>query len=378
VAHRTWVEINANSLAGNIDALRGLLKPGTRFCAVVKANAYGHGLREAALIAGRCGVDAFAVDAIDDAILLRELFPSALVLTLGYVLSEGIPEAVRRGIDLTVYDADTVARVEQAAASFAKTANVHVKIETGTSRQGVLPEHLNELLDAIRRSPHVALNGVSTHFANIEDAENASYAQHQFGRFLEAKRRIHEAGFAPEHVHCACSAAMILYPETRGTLVRAGISMYGLWSSPITEDAARRAAIKLSLTPVLSWKTRVAQVKSLPSGTPVGYGLTEVLQRNSRIAVVPVGYWDGYPRGLSSIGEVLIGSTRCKVLGRICMNMMMVDVSEVPRIAPEDEVVLIGKQGEAEVTAAELASRAQTIHYELVTRINTALPRLVV
>ncbi len=376
--YRTWVEISDRALQQNVQSLRSLLNPGTRFCAVVKANAYGHGLEQVARIASRAGVDAFGVDTIEDARFLRGLFPSALLIVLGYTLDERLSDALDVDAELTVYDPDTIVRLEELAAARAKTAHVHLKIETGTARQGVFIDDLEDILDLLRRCPHVELTGLSTHFANVEEAEDPAFANVQFHRFLDAQKRVSEAGFAPAHVHCACSAALILYPDTQGTLVRAGISLYGLWSSEEAELVARRHGIKAELTPALAWKSRIAQVKSYPVGSSIGYNRTEVLRRNSRVAVVPVGYFDGYDRKLSSAAEVLVGGYRCKVLGRVCMNMMMVDVSDVPKIEREQEVVLIGRMGRHEISANELAKKVGTINYEIVTRINPSLPRLVV
>ena len=222
------------------------------------------------------------------------------------------------------------------------------------------------------------LEGISTHFSNIEDSENPEFAAQQFALFQQGAALLASHGLTPAWRHCACSAAIILYPQTHQTLVRAGISMYGLWSSELVERTARRLNLHLDLEPVLTWKTRVAQVKSIPMGTPIGYGLTEVMKRSGRIAILPVGYWDGYRRTLSSVGEVLIAGERCKVMGRVCMNMMMVDVSSVPSIEKEDEVILLGTDGRHRISADDIAQKTGTISYEVVTQINPTLPRLIV
>ncbi len=376
--HKTWVEIDERALVKNIESLRGLLEGSARFCAVLKANAYGHGFLEVARIAGRAGVDAFAVDNIDEALILRSEFPSALIILLGYTMRERYQDVIASNIHITVYDRESIVGLELIAAERAKTAFIHLKIETGTSRQGVLADTLYDILGDIGQAAHVALAGVSTHFANIEDTTDTQFANQQFAVFQQCVSAIRQAGFQPEWIHCACSAAIILYPDTHQTLVRSGISMYGLWSSDTTEQTSRRHNVALELEPVLTWKTRVVQVKYLPAGTPIGYGLTEILRKNSRVAVLSVGYWDGYDRGWSSVGEVLVSGTRCKVLGRVCMNMMMIDVSAVPQVDVEQEVILLGRSGRFTVTADEMAKRIGTINYEIVTRINPLLPRIVV
>lgn len=375
--HRTWIELNERALASNIVALKRLSST-ARFCAVVKANGYGHGMKEISQIAARNGVDAFGVDSIDEALFLRGMLPSALILTLGYTPRDRFPEALAGNIDLTVYDAESIKALESEASRRAGSANIHLKLETGTARQGVQSELLSDILKMIASCPHVKIVGLSTHFATIEDTMDTRFATQQMRKFHEMEAQVRSAGFSPTWIHCACSAAIILYPDIHGTLVRGGIAMYGIWPSVDVELAARKNVIKCDLSPVLSWKSRIAQVKSFPTGTPVGYCLTEILKRPSRIAVVPVGYYDGYDRGLSSTGEALVNGHRCKVIGRVCMNMMMVDVSEVPNVCVEQEVVLLGRSGRHAITVEELAQKTGTIPYEILARINPLLPRILV
>lgn len=376
-SHRTWIEIDQRALASNIASLRGALAEGARLCAVIKANAYGHGQKEVAQICSRHGVDVFAVDSLDDALNLRASFPSATLIVLGYVLRERLEEAVRAQIDLTVYDKETIRALESIGAASARTVDVHLKIETGTHRQGVMPDEMADILDLLGGTAHVQVVGVSTHFANAEDTTDTRYATTQLTRFQEAVDVLRAAGHDPKWIHCACSAAAILYPETHNSLVRTGIALYGIWPSSQTQLTAIKHMVKCDLTPVLTWKTRIAQVKMLPAGVAVGYGLSETTRRPTRLAVLPVGYFDGYDRGLSNIGEVLIAGARCKIMGRVCMNMMMVDVSSVPHAAAEQEVVLIGMSGRHRITADELAAKTGTIAYEILARINPLLPRLV-
>jgi len=376
-AHRTWVEINSHALATNVTSLKALLSPSARFCAVVKANAYGHGLKEVTTILTREGVDAFAVDHIDDALLLREWYPTALILVLGYTMFDRFEEALRQDIQILLYDKEGIEQAQRVGAECARPFSVHLKVETGTYRQGILMEDLPDIIRLIQRSSMIRVGGVSTHFANIEDSQNPEFATRQFMHFQQCLTLFGEGGVQPTFAHCACSAAIILYPQTHLSLVRAGISLYGLWSSELVQTTVRNQGFTCDLRPVLSWKTRIAQVKPISMGTPIGYGLSETMKRSGRIAVLPVGYWDGYSRLLSSVGEVLIKGTRCKILGRICMNMMMVDVSEVSSAKKEDEVTLLGIDGHQRISAEDLAQKSQTIHYEVVTKINPHLPRVV-
>lgn len=376
--YRTWVEISEQALVHNIQSLRSLTGSEAIFCAIIKANAYGHGFREIARIVRRNGVDAFGVDTIDEALELRELFPTSMILVLGHVLSERLAEAFRERIDITLSDLDVLKEAESIAGKSAQEARIHLKIETGNSRRGAHEDEIPEMLNFFRNAKHVKLVGISTHFANIEDVSDPEFATLQFSRFEKAKNYITSQNLFPQYVHCACSAAIILYPETHGTLVRGGIAMYGLWPSSSVREALKRQLPSFELQPVLSWKTRIVQVKTFASGTSIGYGRTEILKKQSRVAVLPVGYWDGYDRRLSSIGEVLIGGNRCKVLGRVCMNMTMVDVSAVPNVHTNQEVILLGRDQRQIMSADMLAEKMSTISYEVVTRIQAALPRLIV
>ena len=215
--------------------------------------------------------------------------------------------------------------------------------------------------------------GASTHYANIEDTTDASYAKSQLRRFEEEITLLHREGIDPPFLHTACSAAAILFPKTHFNLARIGISMYGLWPSKETQKEGG-----IVLTPALAWKTIIAQIKTVPKGASVSYGLTERTTRASTLAILPIGYWDGYDRGLSSIGHVLIRGHICKIIGRVCMNMCVVDVTDLPHVHVEDEVVLLGRQGAEEISAQDIASKLGTIHYEVVTRINPTVTRKVV
>ena len=217
--------------------------------------------------------------------------------------------------------------------------------------------------------------GLSTHFANLEDRINHKYALYQLRLFKKAYRLLEENGHAPHYRHCANTAAAILLPEAHFNFVRVGIGAYGLWPSEKTLRAAEHAGIEISLTPALTWKTIVAQVKEVDRGSLIGYGCTYEMPHDGRIAVLPVGYYDGFVRMLSNKGHVLIRGKRAPVIGRVCMNMIMVDITQIPEVKLEDEVVLIGKQGKEQITAEEMADLSQTINYEVTTRINEMISR---
>jgi alanine racemase len=217
---------------------------------------------------------------------------------------------------------------------------------------------------------------VSTHFANIEDTTDHTYAMMQLETYKQAVNLIEQAGFDNFIKHTACSAAAVLFDQTHFDMIRLGISMYGMWSSTETQVSAKQQGIKIDLKPALTWKTRVAHIKTLSAGTSISYGCTEKVEQETKVAVLPIGYWDGFDRGLSSIGEVLINGKRCRVLGRVCMNMIVVNVNHVENINLEDEVVLIGEQGDEKITASEIARKLGTINYEVTTRINPVINRI--
>lgn len=375
--HKTWVEISKKSLQNNISQFQKLIGSKVKLMAVVKANAYGHGLIEVAKIVTRSGADWLGVDSVDEAIEIRKAGINAPILIMGYTLLSRLNDVVKYDFRQVVYNRKTI-EVLSKRAKKNKKIFIHLKVETGTSRQGLEKEELLELAKFIKKYSQLEIEGIYTHYANIEDTTDHSYAQSQLKRFKEAVNLLKKNNIKIPIKHTACSAAVILFPETYFDMVRLGISTYGLWPSKETFVSAKEKKRKIKLEPVLTWKTKIAQIKQVKAGASVSYGLTERVSQDSKIAVLPIGYWDGYDRRLSGIGNVLIKGKRCKVLGRVCMNMIIVDVSHVPNVGLEDEVVLLGKQGGDEITADELAQKIGTINYEVVTRINPLIPRIVV
>lgn len=369
-----WVELDADAPGRNLGELRRAAGGTPLVCAVVKSNAYGHGLAEmAGLIPA---ADWLGVNSIDEGIALRRLGETRPVLVLGHVPLGRLPEALADDLRLTVYNFETLDAL-RSCASGRTPARLHLKVETGTGRQGIHPDRAGEFASRARSTPGVELEGLSTHFANIEDTLNHSYAESQlevFGRVLESF-----GAERPRVVHTACTAAAILFPETSFDMIRAGIGLYGLWPSRETFLSAGLSGRPVPrLGPVLSWKTRIAQLKEMPSGSYIGYGCSYRTTRPSRIAVLPVGYYDGYDRALGNAAHVLVRGRRAPVVGRVCMNLCMADVTDVPGVSLEDEVVLLGRDGDETVTAETMAAWAGTINYEIVARINPLLPRRIV
>jgi alanine racemase len=370
---KTWIEIDGAALSRNFRSLSRLAKP-AKTMAVIKANAYGHGLLEAATVLDKAGAGWFGVDHVDEALRLRKAGFKQPILVLGYTPLDRLAEAVKRDISLVAYNLDTFRALAKLKG---KKARVHVPVETGLTRQGIGEGELDLVLAClVQNRDRIVLEGVHTHFANIEDTKSRAYADHQLSEYKKAIEKFEAYKLYPKFKHTASTAASILYSDTHFDLARTGIGLYGLWPS---EDTRGRAQHRVKLEPVLTWKTMVAQVKNVKRGTPVSYGLTERVRRDSKVAVLPIGYADGFDRVANSKrGHVLIGGKRCKVLGRVCMNMTMVDVTDVANVKAEDEVVLIGKQGKERITAEELATLGKTINYEIVTRINWDVSRIVI
>ncbi len=367
----TWVEISREALASNIKTFRKLVGKDIQLAPAVKANAYGHGLVKTSKVLLKAGADFLCVNALYEAEALRKAGIKAPILLIGYTALDDLKKAVSLKCDLTVYNLETI----RALGKLGKPANLHLKIETGNHRQGIKLEDLPKVLAEFRKHKNLRIEGLSTHFANLEDRINHKYALYQLKEFKKAYRMLEEDGHAPRYRHCANTAAAILLPEAHFNFVRVGIGSYGLWPSEKTLRAAEHAGIDIELSPALSWKTVVAQVKEVERGALIGYGCTYEMSQKGRIAVLPVGYYDGYVRLLSSKGHVLIRGKKAPVIGRVCMNMIMVDISKIPEAKLEDEVVLIGSQGKERVSAEDLASLSSTINYEVTTRINERIPR---
>lgn len=376
---KSWIEISKSALLSNYRLYKDFVSPDAFVMPVVKANAYGHGLIETAktLWQNDPEMSWFAVDRLEEALALRRAGWEKSILVLGYVPHEGIETAMRESISFVLFHERMLETIQSISQTL--PAKIHLPIETGLHREGIEIEDLPRILKTIASMPSAKLEGVQMHFANIEDTTGREYADIQLANYQRAFEIIKEYKFDSFVKHGAASAAAILYSDTHFDLIRLGVALYGLWPSDETRSRTLEKNPKAELKPVLEWKTIVAQVKSVRAGEPVSYGLTERVQKDSKIAVIPVGYSDGFDRtSLSSRGEVLIGGRRCKIIGRVCMNMCMADITEVADVREEDEVVIIGKQGNDNIVADEIAEKGETINYEIVSRINPMIPRTLV
>ena len=358
--------IDLEALRENVRLLRSTLPEKTKLMAVVKADAYGHGIAKVARAALEAGASALAVARTDEGAALRQAGVTAPVLVLGASSDEEIAEGVRNELTLTVCTPEMVDTLESCAKESGLTGLMHLKIDTGMGRIGVrTEEEIRAILARLQVSPHVRLTGAFTHFADA-DGSDMAYTRMQFERFQQLLTLL------PDGIvrHCANSAAVFDYPLSHLDMVRAGIVIYGLYPSAALRNRPQ-------LTPVLALKSVVSHVKEVKPGATISYGRKFTAGQAMKVATIPVGYADGYPRILSAQGaQVLIGGKRCPILGRICMDQLMADVSALPEVKVGDVVTLIGRDGAEEITADELAALEGSINYEVVCGLSKRVPRV--
>jgi len=372
---RTWIEIDQQALKNNYSIFRRLIGPKCLLMVIVKSNAYGHSLIDFSRAAENLGVDWFGVDSIVEAESLRNAGLKKSILVLGHTLQNRMGNAVKNNISLTIADFTALKNLKTINKSGGKL-KIHLKVDTGMHRQGFFVSEIPAVIKILKsENLPVMLEGVYTHFSSAKNPAFPSTTFHQIEEFKKAVDLLESAGFKVPVKHAAATSGTIIFPQSHFNLVRIGIGFYGLWPSKEIKEAFKR---KIKLEPVLSWKTIVGQIKNLPKGSKIGYDLTEALDRFSKVAVLPVGYWHGFPRSLSSIGKVLINGNEAKVLGRVSMDMVSVDVTDVKNVKVGDEAVLIGKSEKLEISADDLAYLSDTINYEIVTRLNPLIKRTVV
>lgn len=368
---RTWIEIDRAALKHNVGIFRSLIKKETKLCAVLKSNAYGHSLIDFAKEVEKIGVDMIAVDSITEALALRRDGIKVSIFVLGFTLPEMLSAAIENDIAVTVSHIDHFNRISELVRD--KALSVHVKVDTGMHRQGFLLDEIDTVIELLKKNKEkINVSGLFTHFASAKNPAFPEYTKKQIAEFEIWKKAFFDAGFSPV-AHASATAGTLLFTEAHYDMVRIGIGLYGLWPSSETKSAMES---KCGLKPVLSWKTIVSEVKKLKTGDKVGYDCTEVLWRDSVVGVLPIGYWHGYPRALSSIGHVLVKGVKARVLGRVSMDMITVDLTDVPDVSIGEVVTLIGKDNEGEITAPWLSGLIDASHYELITRINPLIKRL--
>jgi len=372
VKELTWVEVSKEALRHNIGEFRKIVGKDVILCPCVKANAYGHGLIETGKVFLESGADWLAVNSLYEAVSLREAKVSSPIYVLGYVPLADLAMVCELDLRIVVYDKETVEELGK----IGKPVKIHLKIETGNNRQGILMDDLLDFAGFVSEFSNIEIEGVATHFANVEDTTDHSYAEKQLEKFNTAIERLEDAGFKIKLKHCANSAATILFRETHFNMVRPGIAAYGMWPSKETYISyLKDGGEGFKLMPAFTWKTRIAQIKTVAAGEYIGYGCTYKTGSEARLAILPIGYYDGYDRCVHG-AYVLIRGKRAYVRGRVCMNIIMVDVSDIDGVELEDEVVLIGRDGEEFISAEDFGNFAGTINYEVTTRVNDRIKRI--
>jgi alanine racemase len=377
----TRAEVDLGALAHNYGELRRLTAGSAGTMAVVKADGYGHGATQVARVALECGAKFLAVARFDEALRLRRDGIGAPILLFGYCMPAYAAYMAQNDIRAAVNSLGAAQRLSSAAEQAGITVKVHVKIDTGMGRLGVLADAL--ALDAsaarasntarnvlsIRSLPGIDVEGIFTHFANA-DTKDKTHARWQFAQFCDLLDNLQQQGFQVPYRHAANSAATIELPETHLDLVRPGIAQYGLWPSAEVDKRL------IDLKPVMTIKSTVIQVKAVGPDFAVSYGSTYRTPGPSRIATVPIGYADGFDRLLSSTGHMLVKGERAPILGRVCMDLTMIDVRHIPDVALEDEVVVLGRQGDEEISADEIAAHVGTINYEIVSSLTSRVAKI--
>jgi alanine racemase len=369
---RTWIELDRAAIKHNLGQFRSLLDKKTKLCAVVKSNAYGHSLVDFSKEMEKNGADYLAVDSVVEGVRLREQGVKLPIFILGYTLPEKLQEAVDADLGITISHFEGLEEVLKIA-----DAKIHIKVDTGMHRQGFMLDDALKLLKILTGAKtSLEVEGLFTHFAAAKNPAFPDRTKKQIAEFDEWVELFKKAKFDPI-VHAAATSGAILFPESHYDMVRIGIGLYGLWPSrEVKAFAEKKGDRGITLKAVLGWKTIVGEVKILKEGGAVGYDFTETLPKNSKIAILPIGYWHGYRRALSGIGMVVIDGIPAKVIGRVSMDMICVDVTHIKNIKVGDEVVLIN--ADKEPTAEDIATTLDASWYEIITTLNPLIKRIFV
>ena len=370
LAQRVYAEVNLDAICQNVQNVMQKVGQSTKVMAIIKAGAYGHGAIPVAKALQEIGVFAFGVATAKEALALRRAGIQNGILILGPVFSEDLPRLLENNVSMTISCLDMAKEVEEVAALHHKNAKIHIKVDTGMGRIGLAANasSLNELRQILALS-HIEAEGIFTHFA-CADEKDLTSCLHQKDLFLKFIKAAEEKGMHFSLHHMCNSAAIMEFKDDFLDMVRCGITTYGLYPS----DEVQKE--NLALTPAMQLKSHISFLKTVPEGFAVSYGSTYITQKETKIATIPVGYADGYPRALSSKGEVLIRGQRAKIIGRICMDQCMVDVTDIPNVQRLDEVTLIGTDGKEHISIEEIAEVSGGFHYELLCGISSRVPRV--
>ena len=374
--HNSWLEISQDALLHNLAEFEKFLAPHIRVMPVIKSNAYGHGLVEVA----QClepKVEYFGVVFVEEALKIREAGVKTPILVFSTMThnKEAIIRAIQQNITFTIYNEESYEHLEKIAEQIQQPVLIHINVDTGMTRLGFNQEQHKKYINKICHSPNIKIQGIYSHFSSADN--EFRYTNLQCQRFEEAVQATKEVYQGLEYQHILNTPGAMLGFQV-GNIARIGLGIYGLIPSELSLEQARKIKNTFRLKPALEWKTKIIQVREVAEETSVGYGRSYITAHDETLAILPVGYADGYSRALSNCGEVLINGTRCKVRGRICMNNTIVDVSHIPNIQEQDEVVLIGKSKTDAISAEQVAEKIDTAPAEVITAIDTATPRVYV
>lgn len=378
----SYIELSREAYQNNLKFLRTYIKKETRISSVVKGNAYGHGIEDFVPMAESSGIDHFSVHSADEA---KEVFDARKndkteIMIMGYISNEDIPWAIENSISFFVFEFDRVKTAIEVAKNSKRKARIHIELETGMNRTGFDEEEVGRLIPLINENKDsLEISGVCTHYAGAESIANYLRVEDQKKKFNEMAQLLVDNGIEPKMRHTCCSAASIRLPDMHGDMVRIGILQYGFWPSReiFIEHLKGRVDKTEPLRRLITWKSTIMSVKHVEMGEFVGYGTTYLAQRDMKIAIVPIGYSHGFSRSLSNTGRVLINGLRISVIGMVNMNNMAVDVSELEEVKKGDEVILIGKSGDIEISVASFGELSDQLNYELLTRLPLKIPRII-
>ncbi|MEZ7504538.1 alanine racemase [Flavobacterium sp. Arc2] len=376
------IELNTSAYQKNLSFLRTTFGKKVQISCVVKGNAYGHGVKEIVTMAYANGITHFSVFDVQEAKTVKEeLENKATVMVMGLVQDEDMEWVVDNNVEFFVFDKARLTKAAKTAKKLNKKAIVHIEVETGMHRTGFEKNELNAVIAFLRKEKeHILFKGLCTHYAGAESIANYYRVDKQIKRFDDIYQYLCKIDLKPEIKHSACSAASIMFPETRMDMVRIGIIQYGLWPSPevfVNYLSTKKNKID-PLQRVITWKSKIMSVKKVKIGELIGYGTSFLAERNMKVAVIPIGYSHGYSRSLSNQGRVLINGQRCIVVGSVNMNMMTVDVTNIESVKKDDEAVLIGSQSDLSVSVASFSDYSNQLNYELLTRISKTIPRKII
>lgn len=377
----THIKLSKNALQSNWDFLREYFND-TKISAVVKGNAYGHGIEEYVAMAEDCGVNHFSVFNAEEAARVQKTVSSATtIMIMGAIEDSDLEWAIANDIEFYVFNMERLTAAIKAAKQVEKKAMVHIEIETGMYRTGFEPAMITQLADVFRANTDTLIfKGLCMHFAGAESITNYFRVKKQKINFKRAIKQFKNAGIQPQMIHTCCSAAAVRLTDMHYDMIRIGIMQYGFWPSPeiLIEYLNKYKTVKSPLCRIISWESKVMNLKTVPPGEFIGYGSSYFAHQEIEVAVVPVGYAHGFSRSLSNTGHVLINKMRAPVVGTVNMNCVIADVTNIPKVEINDKVTLIGEQGEQEITVASFGELSSQLNYELLTRLPMDIPRFVV